>query len=48
MRMHEPVNENPALTLYFAENTLDPALRVHGRDNNGNEIDATIRALLTQ
>lgn len=48
IEMHEPVNEDPALSLFFAGNTLGDALRVHGRDNNGNEIDATIRTILTQ
>ena len=40
----EPVNEDPALTFYFPKDTLDDELRVSGRDNNGNEIDAVIRA----
>ena len=46
--LHEPVNEDPAFTLYFREGQLRQQVRVHGRDNNGNEIDAVLRARVTQ
>ncbi|MEM1201047.1 MAG: quinoprotein dehydrogenase-associated SoxYZ-like carrier [Pseudomonadota bacterium] len=48
IEMYEPVNEDPAFTLYFPKNQLKGSVRVHGRDNNGNEIDAVLRARLTQ
>lgn len=48
IEMYEPVNEDPAFTLYFPKNRLEGSVRVHGRDNNGNEIEATLRARLTQ
>lgn len=44
LELHEPVNEDPAFTLYFEPERLPPALRISGRDNNGNEIDGTIAA----
>ena len=40
--LHEPVSENPVLTLSVDPALLTGELRLHGRDNNGNEIDATI------
>lgn len=40
--LREPVNEDPTFSLRFAEGALQGPLRVTGRDNNGNEIDATI------
>lgn len=48
LELYEPVNEDPAFTLYFPDNQLDGEVRVHGRDNNGNEIDAVLKAVLTQ
>ena len=42
IELHEPVNEDPAFSLRFAKGTLTGPLTVSGRDNNGNEIDATI------
>ena len=48
IELFEPVNENPAFTLYYAENRLPGSVQVTGRDNNGNEIEATIREALTQ
>lgn len=46
--LHEPVNEDPAFTLFFPDGRLSEKVRVHGRDNNGNEIDAIIGSLITQ
>ncbi|MGF1474092.1 MAG: quinoprotein dehydrogenase-associated SoxYZ-like carrier [Geminicoccaceae bacterium] len=40
--LSEPVNEDPAFTFHLAENHPAGPLRISGRDNNGNEIDATI------
>ncbi len=48
IELHEPVNEDPAFTLYFAKGKLKDQIRIHGRDNNGNEIDAIARAPVTQ
>ena len=44
LELYEPVNEDPALTLYFGEDRLENRVRVSGRDNNGNEIDAILDA----
>lgn len=41
--LHEPVNEDPAFSLFFDPGTMPSELRVSGRDNNGN----TIEGLLT-
>ncbi len=46
--LHEPVNENPTFTFFFPKGQLGNEIRVHGRDNNGNEINAVLRARLTQ
>ncbi|MDD9911341.1 MAG: quinoprotein dehydrogenase-associated SoxYZ-like carrier [Ahrensia sp.] len=46
--LHEPVNEDPAFTLYFEKGALKDKLRIHGRDNNGNPIDAIASAQVTQ
>ena len=46
--LHEPVNEDPAFTLYFARGAVRDRVRVEGRDNNGNEIDALLRSRVTQ
>ena len=43
LELHEPVNEDPAFTFYFPDGGLGDALLVEGRDNNGNEIEATLR-----
>ena len=40
---HEPVSENPILTFELPQN-LPPGLRLVGRDNNGNAIDAEVRS----
>lgn len=48
LELHEPVDEDPAFTLYFAPGQLTHDVAVRGRDNNGNEIDATIPLPLTQ
>ncbi|MBJ6373203.1 quinoprotein dehydrogenase-associated SoxYZ-like carrier [Sedimentitalea arenosa] len=40
--LHEPVNEDPAFTLYFEPDATPEALRITGRDNNGNDIDGLI------
>lgn len=42
LELHEPVNEDPAFTFFFPENTLDDELRILARDNNGNRVDAVI------
>lgn len=42
IKLYEPVDEDPAFTLQFADGALTGPLTVSGRDNNGNEIDATI------
>ena len=44
LELFEPVNEDPAFTLYFEPERLPAALHISGRDNNGNEIDGTIAA----
>ncbi len=38
LELFEPVNEDPAFSLYFEPGTLPASLRVTGRDNNGNRI----------
>ncbi len=48
LELHEPVDEDPAFTFHFPPDTLTDAIRVVGRDNNGNEIDATIPGPNTQ
>lgn len=48
VELYEPVSEDPAFTFYFAGEVLDQHVRVHGRDNNGNKIDAVLRSRLTQ
>ncbi|MEM9062969.1 MAG: quinoprotein dehydrogenase-associated SoxYZ-like carrier [Pseudomonadota bacterium] len=48
VEMYEPVDEDPALTLYFRPGQLSHDVRIEGRDNNGNEIDATVPVPLTQ
>lgn len=48
IELYEPVNEDPAFTLYFADGKLDDRMRITGRDNNGNEIDAMISAAVSQ
>ena len=48
LELHEPVNEDPAFTLYFPDGGLGDQVRVHGRDNNGNEIDAMVGAGVSQ
>lgn len=40
--LHEPVNEDPAFTLYFDPGTLPGVLHVKGRDNNGNRIKGVL------
>lgn len=42
IKLYEPVNEDPAFSLKFAKGELNGPLKVSGRDNNGNEIDAII------
>ena len=48
LELHEPVDEDPAFTLFFAPGRLSHDVKVKGRDNNGNEIEATIPLPLTQ
>jgi len=42
LELHEPVNEDPAFTLYFDPAATPQAMKISGRDNNGNEIDGLI------
>lgn len=42
--LHEPVEEDPHFTFFAAPERLGGPLRLTGRDNNGNEIDALIPA----
>ncbi|SDD74452.1 quinoprotein dehydrogenase-associated SoxYZ-like carrier [Ruegeria marina] len=42
LALSEPVNEDPAFTLYFNPERMPPLLHVRGRDNNGNEIEGTL------
>lgn len=42
MELFEPVNEDPAFSLYFDPQTMPAALHVKGRDNNGNKFDAVL------
>ena len=44
LELYEPVNEDPAFTLYFDEDQLADQVRVTGRDNNGNPIEAVLEA----
>ena len=48
IELFEPVNEDPAFTLYFGKGELKNKVRIYGRDNNGNEIDAVASAPVTQ
>lgn len=48
LELHEPVNEDPAFTLYFGSNGVGNEVQVTGRDNNGNEIDAILSAAAVQ
>ncbi len=48
IELYEPVNEDPAFTLYFPDGGLSESVRIEGRDNNGNEIDATLTAAVSQ
>lgn len=43
LQLHEPVSENPLLTFELPLQG-PPVFRVRGRDNNGNRIDAEVRA----
>lgn len=42
IELHEPVNEDPAFSLYFDKGTMPAALHVKGRDNNGNTFDGIL------
>ena len=44
IELREPVNEDPAFTLYFDPETLPTELQVRGRDNNGNPISGRLTA----
>ena len=46
--LHEPVNEDPAFTLYFDKGRLDDKVTVRARDNNGNRIAGELRSRLSQ
>ena len=48
IELHEPVDEDPTFTFYFRPGQLTHDVRVTGRDNNGNPIDAVIPFPLTQ
>ncbi len=48
LELHEPVEENPAFTLFFAPGALGREATLTGRDNNGNLVRATLRAALTE
>jgi sulfur-oxidizing protein SoxY len=43
LALHEPVSENPLITFELPRQS-PPAFRLQGRDNNGNRIDAEVRA----
>lgn len=43
LSLHEPVSENPLITLELPTG-MPPLLRLVGRDNNGNRIDAEVRS----
>lgn len=42
LELHEPVNEDPAFSLYFEPGTLGGLLHVAGRDNNGNRFKGVL------
>ncbi len=42
LELHEPVNEDPAFSLFFEPGTLPGHLLVKGRDNNGNRFKGTL------
>ena len=42
IELFEPVNEDPAFSLYFDPAVLPAALHVKGRDNNGNRMSAIL------
>lgn len=48
VELYEPVDEDPAFTFYFAPGQITHDLKLEGRDNNGNEIEATVPYPLTQ
>jgi sulfur-oxidizing protein SoxY len=48
LELHEPVNEDPAFTLYFDKGQLDKEVTLKARDNNGNRIAADLRSRLSQ
>ncbi len=48
LELHEPVEEDPTFTLWFPPEELDGVAILDARDNNGNEIRATLRAALTE
>lgn len=47
LELFEPVNEDPAFTVYFDPATMPASLHVDGRDNNGNEIEGLLQAAET-
>jgi sulfur-oxidizing protein SoxY len=42
LELFEPVNEDPAFSLFFTPGTLGGSLLVKGRDNNGNRIEGVL------
>lgn len=48
LELHEPVDEDPTFTFYFRPGQLNEDVRVVGRDNNGNPVNAVIPFPVTQ
>lgn len=44
LELHEPVSEDPAFTLYFAEGGVPAQVRLSGRDSDGNDIGAMLNS----
>ncbi len=42
LELSEPVNEDPAFTLYFQPGSLPGAVHLRGRDNNGNDFEGVL------
>lgn len=42
VELHEPVNEDPAFSMYFDPDTMPGVLHVNGRDNNGNLFEGVL------
>lgn len=48
LELFEPVEEDPAFTLFFPPGAIGREAALTGRDNNGNRVRATLRAALTE